>query len=122
MHDDGSSQTEEGDRVQVCGRLAATIRGQRIEEKFKSNDERLLFVYLILNRLLPIDETELASAIWPEQPPSDSAVRRLLRRLRRVLGARLELRPNVQLRLPVDSFVDIELAAEAVHRAEAAVA
>jgi class 3 adenylate cyclase len=48
-------------------------------------------------------------------------VSRLLRRLGRVLGRRLELRPYVQLRLEADTFVDIETAAEAVHRAEAAI-
>ena len=124
MHDNGESHAPKGDRIQLCGRLAATVNGQRVDESLKASDERLLFAYLVLNRLSPVDASELVGAIWPEQPPSDAGERvgRLLRRLRRVLGNRLELRPNVQLRLPVDSFVDVEVAAEAVHRAEAAVA
>ena len=123
MHDSGESQVPTGDRIQLCGRLAATVDGKQVEHALKLSDERLLFAYLVLKRLSPIDPAELVEAIWPERAPSDAEDRvpRLLRRLRRVLGNRLELRPHVQLRLPVDSFVDIEVAAEAVHRAEAAV-
>jgi SARP family transcriptional regulator, regulator of embCAB operon len=100
------------------------VDGRRIDESLTGRQGRLLFAYLVLHRLSPVDPLALAEALWPEQPPPDAdrRVAQLLRRLRRALGNRLELRPYVQLRLPVDSFVDVEVAAEAVHRAEAAVA
>lgn len=121
VHGSPDSQT---DRIQLCGRLVATLDGRRIDESLTGAKERLLFAYLVLHRLSPVDPRELVEALWPEQPPPDADhhVGRLLRRLHRLLGRHLELRPYVQLRLKVDSFVDIEAAAEAVHRAEAAVA
>jgi DNA-binding SARP family transcriptional activator len=82
-----------------------------------------LFAYLVLRRLSPVDSDELAAALWPEarRADADQQVKRLLRRLQRVLGHRLELQPYIQLRLKADTFVDLETAAEAIHRAEAAV-
>jgi SARP family transcriptional regulator, regulator of embCAB operon len=111
------------DHVQLCGRLAATIAGRRVEESLTKREERLLFAYLVLNRLQPVEPARLIDAVWSDQPPPDGekAIVRLLNRLRRLVGPCLELRPNVHLRLPVGSFVDVEAAAEAVHRAEAAV-
>jgi SARP family transcriptional regulator, regulator of embCAB operon len=112
------------DRIQLCGRLVTTVDGRRIGESLTGREERSLFAYLVLHRLSPVDPGELVEALWPEQPPPDADhhVAHLLRRLRRLLGHRLELRPYVQLRLKADAFVDIEAAAEGVHRAEAAVA
>lgn len=111
------------DRIQLCGRLAATLDGRRIEDSLTGHEDRVLFAYLVLQRFSPAEPAELTKALWPDRPPGDADhVGRLLRRLRRVLGHHLELRPYVQLRLRGDAFVDIEAAAEAVHRAEAAVA
>jgi class 3 adenylate cyclase len=122
VQDEGPTDRQT-DRIQLCGRLAATVDGQRIDESLTGRDERSLFAYLVLHRLSPVDPVELVGALRPEPPPeADQHMAQLLRRLRRVLGSRLELRPYVQLRLPVDLSVDIEVAAEAVHRAEAAVA
>ena len=124
MEQGGGSPHEQTDRIQLCGRLAATIAGRQIDDGMKGREERSLFAYLVLHRLSPVDTMGLVEALWPDQQPSDAGgqVDRLLRRLRRLLGNRLELRPYVQLRLPTDSFVDIEVAAEAIHRSEAAVA
>src|SRR5262245_58727778 len=124
MENHGESTDSQRDRIQLCGRLVATMDGRRIDESLTRPEERSLFAYLVLHRLSPVDPRELCEALWPERPPvdADQRVSRLLRRLGRVLGGHLELRPYVQLRLEADIFVDIETAAEAVHRAEAAVA
>jgi class 3 adenylate cyclase len=121
-HDEASDS--QADRIQLCGRLAAILDGRRIDENLTGREDRVLFAYLVIHRLSPAEPAELVRALWPEQPPTDADhhVGRLLRRLRRVLGHYLELRPYVQLRLRGDTFVDTEAAAEAVHRAEAAVA
>jgi SARP family transcriptional regulator, regulator of embCAB operon len=112
------------DRIQLCGRLAATIGGQTIEDKLTDREERWLFAYLVVHRLQPVDHDVLIDSLWPTERPDDAEARidRLLKRLRRVVGSRLETRLDVQLRLTVGAIVDIESAAEAVHRAEAAVA
>ena len=124
MAGDERAPDAQADRIQLCGRLAATVDGRRIDESLTRPDERVLFAYLVVHRLSPLDASQLVGALWPDQPPPDAEdhVGRLLRRLRRVFGRSLELRPYVQLRLRSDAFVDIEAAAEAVHRAEAAVA
>jgi class 3 adenylate cyclase len=118
------SPEPQSDRIQLCGRLVATLDGRRIDELLPGGEERLLFAYLVLRRLSPVDSDELAAALWPEarRADADQQVKRLLRRLQRVLGHRLELQPYIQLRLKADTFVDLETAAEAIHRAEAAVA
>ena len=121
---DHSSPQSQTDRIQLCGRLVATVDGRRVDEGLTGGEERLLFAYLVLHRLSPADPDGLIQAIWPEQNPQDpnKKIDSLLRRLRRLVGRHLELQPYVQLRLNADTFVDIEAAAEAVHRAEAGVA
>ncbi len=122
-HEEGAPDSQ-ADRIQLCGRLAATVDGRRMDQSLTKSDERVLFAYLVVHRLSPVEPPDLVRALWPEPPPPDANhhVDRLLRRLRRIFGHHLELRPYVQLRLRSDAFVDIEAAAEAVHRAEAAVA
>jgi len=112
------------DRIQLCGRLVATVNGRRIDTGLTASDERALFAYLVLHRLSPLDAGDVARTFWPGDPRPDADVRlvRLLRRLRKLVGSQLELQPYVQLRLKGDTLIDIETAAEAVHRAEAAVA
>jgi class 3 adenylate cyclase len=102
----------------------ATVEGRRVDEGLTGGAERMLFAYLVLHRLSPADPDALVQALWPERPPQDgrNQLDGLLRRLRRLVGRHLELQPYVQLRLRAETFVDVEAAAEAVHRAEAAVA
>jgi DNA-binding SARP family transcriptional activator len=112
-------------RLQLCGRLAVTIEGERLEERLPGRQGRLLFVYLSLHRTRPARRDELAGALWPEQPPAapDTALSALLSKLRRILGeGRLEGRNDVQLVLPPGTWVDLEAATEGIHRAEAAIA
>jgi len=66
-----------------------------------------------------VTRDELTDALWLDRPAGD-VLSPLLSKLRRVLP--LEGRGEVRLALPRDVWVDLEAAAEALHRAEAAVA
>lgn len=106
-------------RVQVCGRLAVTWRGTRIEDRLPARQGRLLFAYLVVHRALPVSRDEMAEAL----AASDATLRPLLSRLRRVLGPdAVAGGEQPRLVLPADAFVDLDAAREGLHRAEAAVA
>jgi pentatricopeptide repeat protein len=101
------------------------LDGRRLEHELPGRQGRLLFAYLAANRLSPSPRSELIDALWPYEIPAgaESAVSALLSKLRRVLGAdTMEGRSEVRLLLPQDAWIDLEAAAEAVHRAESAVA
>jgi DNA-binding SARP family transcriptional activator len=86
---------------------------------------QLLFAYLVLNRLRRIERDELLIAVYGEEAAPDHQARLsvLLSKLRRVVGAeRLTGRAQIELALPADAFVDVEVALEALHRAESHVA
>lgn len=62
-------------------------------------------------------------ALWPDRAPdgADSSLSALLSKLRRVLGSeRLDGRSTLQLQPPERSWIDLESAMEAIHRAESA--
>ena len=111
-------------RIQLCGRITIELLGQRLEAGLPRGQGGLLFVYLVLNRMRPLDRGDVVTAIWPEETPAaaEANLRVLVSRLRRVLGAdALEGRGNLRLVLPHDAWVDIEVAARKIHEAEAAV-
>jgi SARP family transcriptional regulator, regulator of embCAB operon len=101
-------------KIQLCGRLAITVDGERVEAQLPGRQGRLLFGYLALNRLRSVDRAELVEALWPDG--RDGGLAPLLSKLRRVVpldGTRLALD---------DAWVDIEAASDALHRAESALA
>lgn len=106
-------------RIQLCGRLVARIEGRRVEQELPGRQGRLAFAFLTLNRRRTVTRDELAEALWPERGASDR-LSPLLSKLRGVVP--LEGRGDVRLDLPADAFVDVEAAAEALHRAQSAVA
>lgn len=112
-------------RIQVCGRLAVEIDGRRVEGELPGRQGRLLLIYLVLHRRDELTRPGLVDALWPTGPPdaADTAVNALLSKLRAVLGAEaIGSRGPVQLRLPASATVDLEVAADAIHRAESAYA
>ena len=114
-----------GTRVQLCGRLALTWDGERIDDRLPSRQGRLLFAHLVVHRDRPVTRDALVDAVWGDEPPdaAPGALRALLSRLRRVLGAdAVTAGDEPRLVLPADAFIDLEAAHESVHRAEAAVA
>jgi DNA-binding SARP family transcriptional activator len=112
-------------RIHLCGSITVTIDGERVEGALTGRQGRLLFAYLVLHRLRASSRDELIDAVWPEEPPDavESALSALVSKLRKAVGAgRIEGRSDLRLVLPEDAWVDVEAAAAAVHRAEAAVA
>lgn len=110
-------------RIQLCGTLAVEINSQRIDHKLRGRQARLMISYLVLHRLRPVRRDELIDALWPERPPAatDAALSALLSKLRPLLPTgTLSGRKELRLILPADAFVDIEVAREAIHRAESA--
>jgi SARP family transcriptional regulator, regulator of embCAB operon len=111
-------------RVQICGALAVECDGQRLDARLPGRQGRLLFTYLVINRHRHIPRDKLAEALWREPDPAavDARLNPLLSKLRRVFGVdAVEGRSTLRLCLP-DAWVDLEAAAEAIHRAESSVA
>src|SRR5919197_2051223 len=112
-------------RIQLCGRLVVVLDGRRVEDALPGAKGRLLFAYLVLNRDRRMSRDELLVAVYgeeasPEQHPSLSV---LLSKLRGAIGQELLAgRSEIELVLPLDPFVDVEAAREALHRAESHVA
>jgi DNA-binding SARP family transcriptional activator len=110
-------------RIQVCGRLIATLEGRRIEGELPGRKGRLLFAYLVDNRLRFAPRSELIDAVCPEGLPGspDSTLSALVSKVRRIVGKeRLEGRHELRLVLGDDAWIDAEAAGSALHRAEAA--
>src|SRR5690242_18705207 len=112
-------------RFQICGAVAVAIDGRRVEGELPGRQGRVLLAHLVVHRLRPVDRDRLVADLWPAGPPSgaDQALRSVLSRMRRVLGADLVAgRDAPHLVLPPDAFVDLEAAHAGLHRAEAAIA
>jgi SARP family transcriptional regulator, regulator of embCAB operon len=106
-------------RVQVCGRLAVTWDGDRIEDRLPARQGRLTFAFLVVHRGRPVSRDEMRDALGT----GDATLRSLLSRLRRVLGAdAITAGEDPRLVLPEGAFVDLEAAREGLHRAESAIA
>lgn len=110
-------------QVQLCGKLVIELAGSRVEDALPGRQGRILFAYLAVNRRRPVGRYELIDALWGEEPPTDaeSSLSALLSKLRRIIGPdRLDGRSTLQLQLPEGSWIDLEAAMEAIHRAESA--
>jgi len=111
-------------RIQLCGKVVLDIDGRRLEERLPARQGLLVFVYLAANRRRVVGRGELTEVLWPFHAPADpeAALTVVLSKLRSALGAgSIEGRSELRLLLP-DTWVDLEAAQEAIHRAEAAVA
>ena len=111
-------------RIQICGSLAVERDGERLDSRLPGRQGRLLFTYLVVNRHRHIPRDELAEALWREPDPAavDARLNPLLSKLRRVFGSgAVDGRSTIRLCL-ADAWVDLEAAAEAIHRAESSIA
>ena len=111
-------------RIQVCGTLAVECDGQRLEDRLPGRQGRLLFTYLVVSRHRQVSRDELAEALWREPDPAaiDARLNPLLSKMRRVFGPdAVDGRSAIRLCLPA-AWVDLEAAAEAIHRAESSIA
>jgi SARP family transcriptional regulator, regulator of embCAB operon len=114
-----------GTRIQLCGRFVIRLDDCRVEDALPGAKGRLLFAYLVLNRLRRLGRDELLQAVYGEEVSPDHQPRLsvLLSRLRTAVGSELlPGRSEIELILPPDAFVDVEAALEALHRAESHVA
>jgi len=112
-------------RIQVCGRLALEVDGQRRESHLPGRQGRWLLTYLVLRRHDQLSRDQLIDALWPTDPPAaaETAVYALVSKLRAAIGPDLlSSRESVRLTLPAEAWVDIEAARDGIHRAESAVA
>ena len=112
-------------RIQLCGRLVVRLEGRRVDDALPGVLGQLLFVYLVLNRFRRIDREELLVAVYGEDasPGHQARLSVLLSKLRRVTGPELLVgRGHLDLVRPQDAFVDLEVAVDALHRAESHVA
>lgn len=118
--DDVAPQSSGEMRIQICGALVVERDGQRLDRRLPGRQLALLFTYLVVNRRRQLTRAELAEALWREPDPAavDARVNPLLSRLRGALGVdAVQGRSTVRLYLP-GAWVDLEAAAEAIHRAE----
>lgn len=112
-------------RIHLCGRLTARLGGARIEDGLPGRQGRMLFAFLAAHRLRAVPRGELLLVLWPDEPPAaaESALAALLAKLRKLVGAEaLAGRHELRLLLPAGSWVDLEAAADGLHRAESAIA
>ena len=86
-----------------------------MERRLPGRQGRLLFAFLVVQRNRSLTRSQLLEALWPEG--RDGGLAPLLSKLRRVVPL-----DETRLLLPAASWVDLEAAAEAVHRAESAIA
>ncbi|MEK6277517.1 MAG: AAA family ATPase [Actinomycetota bacterium] len=112
-------------RIQLCGRLKADVEGRHVTPALRGRQGRVLLAYLALNRGRPVSRDELIGAIWPDAVPADpaAALRTQLSRLRSALGTdALAGRDAVELRLPENTWIDVEAAENSIQAGEAALA
>jgi DNA-binding SARP family transcriptional activator len=112
-------------RIQLCGPTVIERDDTRLDSRLPGRQGRHLFAYLVLNRHRLTSRDELIEALWPHQLPSDTeaGLNALISKLRKLLGPGvIDGRSNLRLQLGNDTRIDVEIAAEAVHRAESQVA
>jgi SARP family transcriptional regulator, regulator of embCAB operon len=112
-------------RIHLCGHLTFRLRGRRLESELPGRQGRMLFAFLAAQRLRATPRPVLLDVLWPEAPPAaaESALAALLAKLRRLVGDdALAGKQEVRLVLPDDAWIDLEAAADGLHRAESAIA
>ena len=117
-------------RVYLTGRMAVeTPVGIADEAQFPGRQGRLAFAFLGLSAQRPVARDTLADAIWGlEQPAAwESALKSIMSKLRSLLkmvglsDAIGSVSGCYQLRLPVESWIDLEACVRAVDVAEGAI-
>lgn len=112
-------------RIQLCGPIVVSIDGSRMERRLPGRQGRLLFAFLVCERGHWVNRESLMEALWPQGRPASAAaaLNSLVSKLRTALEPlEIEGRSDLRLPLPNAAIVDLEVAREAIHRAESAVA
>lgn len=117
-------------RIYLAGGLAIEHGDTLVrEDRFPGLQGRVVFAMLAVAHGSSVSRHELEDELWGAAPPSapDTAIRAIASKLRGLL-ADGGLDGNVlasafgayQLNLPADTWIDVEVAADAIHRAEPA--
>lgn len=109
--------------IQLCGRLRVDFKGRHVTPNLRGRQGRILLAYLVINRRRAVSREELIRAIWPDSHPADpsAALRTQLSRLRSALGSGLLAgRETIEVRLPENTWIDVEAAERAIRVADAA--
>jgi DNA-binding SARP family transcriptional activator/streptogramin lyase len=117
----------------MTDRLAVEANGTRLDEqRFPGRQGRILFAYLAAQKGRPVPRDELAELLWSEELPAtwEKALRVLMTKLRTLLtecgidgaSALTSAFGCYQLTLPEGAWIDVHAAANAVERAETALA
>ena len=120
-------------RVYIGGEVMVESAPRLLREAdLPARQGRLAFAYLVDHRANAVARQDLADVLWPDRLPDAWAVAlsAIVSKLRVALETVGLPRDDVintafgcyQLRLPGDAWVDLEVAASALHQAEAAVA
>jgi DNA-binding SARP family transcriptional activator len=111
-------------RIHLAGRLLVESATRQLDEAtLPARQGRLAFAYLALNRRRPVPHSELAEAIWGDEPPPawDTGLYALLSRLRRLLKPEVGIATisgTTMLELPGDAWIDIEASRSSIDEAE----
>ena len=114
-----------GTRIHLCGTVSVAVDGERRERRLPGRQGVLLLAFLTSSRPRPLERDALMEVLWPRgrPPAANVALRSLLSKLRLVLGSDAVVgRERIHLHLAPDAWIDVEVAEEALHRAEGAVA
>jgi len=115
----------DGPVIRLCGRFEAAPRGRDVSHELPGRQGRLLLAFLAYKPGRPVTRDQLIDLIWPHDPPAvpDDVLGSILSKVRRALGPGvIEGRHDLTLVLPEGARVDVEIAADATERAEAALA
>jgi len=119
-------------RIYLAGRVAIEHGAHFVDERrLSARQGRLAFAFLVAERHRPIGRDELVSVIWPGAQPQevDVAFSAILSKLRAALKhagwssreAGIDVRlGSVELRLPAQTWIDLEAAVSAIDEAEGA--
>ena len=119
-------------RVCLTGRVSLEVDGEVLlnESDLRGKQGRLVFAYLVSERIRPVTKEELATVVWEDDlsPAWEGALSALTSRLRSHLLKTPLVESGVyfarssgqyQLGLPTDVWIDVEAVASSVDRAEA---
>ena len=59
-------------RIQLCGLFRIDADGRPLEASLPGRQGRMLFAYLVLNRVRPVPRDELFEALWPDSVPAQA--------------------------------------------------
>jgi DNA-binding SARP family transcriptional activator len=111
-------------RIQLCGRFAVTVDGQRVDDRLPGRRGRALIAYLACHRESPVDRATLMEVVVePGTRYPVGTFDTVLSKTRSVLvPGEIRGRASLQLVLPRGSILDEAVAVSCLHDAQSAVA